>query len=152
MPNIQHSKVVNWILKTQVPRLGLEPLVVELQRQLQLRAVHGTDRGGLPSQILLLPLYSHYARSNKVGQTSLIGFLILFFLFYFLHIYSLSYISIFYECISMIREMVDDLMNCEDLAMNFLVSHVTRQPPVKVTSRYGSCYAPLYTYLSLLLL
>ena len=83
MPNIQHSKVVNWILKTQVPRLGLEPLVVELQRQLQLRAVHGTDRGGLPSQILLLPLYSHYARSNKVGQTSLIGFLILFFLFYF---------------------------------------------------------------------
>ena len=34
------------------------------------------------------------------------------------------------------RDMVDELMNCEDLAMNFLVSHVTRQPPVKVTSRY----------------
>ena len=151
MPNIQHSKVVNWILKTKVPRLGLEPLVVELQRQLQLRAVHGTDRGGLPSQILLLPLYSHYARSNKVGQTSLNGFLILFSILFFTYLFSLIHIDI-YECISMIREMVDDLMNCEDLAMNFLVSHVTRQPPVKVTSRYGSCYAPLYTYLSLLLL
>lgn len=35
-----------------------------------------------------------------------------------------------------IREMVDDFMNCEDLAMNFLISHLTRQPPVKVTSRW----------------
>jgi len=35
-----------------------------------------------------------------------------------------------------IRDMVDDLMNCEDLAMNFLISHITRQPPVKVTSRW----------------
>ena len=31
-----------------------------------------------------------------------------------------------------IREMVDDFMNCEDLAMNFLISHITQQPPVKV--------------------
>jgi len=35
-----------------------------------------------------------------------------------------------------IRDMVDDFMNCEDLAMNFLISHITRQPPVKVTSRW----------------
>jgi len=35
-----------------------------------------------------------------------------------------------------IREMVDDFMNCEDLAMNFLISHITRKPPVKVTSRW----------------
>lgn len=27
-------------------------------------------------------------------------------------------------------------MNCEDIAMNFLVSHFTRKPPVKVTSRW----------------
>ena len=27
-------------------------------------------------------------------------------------------------------------MNCEDIAMNFLVSHITRKPPVKVTSRW----------------
>lgn len=35
-----------------------------------------------------------------------------------------------------IREKVDEFMNCEDIAMNFLVSHVTRKPPVKVTSRW----------------
>ena len=35
-----------------------------------------------------------------------------------------------------VREMVDEYMNCEDLAMNFLVSHLTRQPPIKVTSRW----------------
>ena len=37
---------------------------------------------------------------------------------------------------SAVREMVDEYMNCEDLAMNFLVSHLTRQPPIKVTSRW----------------
>lgn len=35
-----------------------------------------------------------------------------------------------------IRDKVDEFMNCEDIAMNFLVSHITRQPPVKVTSRW----------------
>lgn len=35
-----------------------------------------------------------------------------------------------------IRDMVDEYMNCEDLAMNFLVSHLTGKPPVKVTSRW----------------
>ena len=29
---------------------------------------------------------------------------------------------------------VDEYMNCEDLAFNFLVSHITRQPPIKVTN------------------
>ena len=28
--------------------------------------------------------------------------------------------------------MVDQYMNCEDIAMNFLVSHITRKPPLKV--------------------
>lgn len=32
-----------------------------------------------------------------------------------------------------IRDKVDEYMNCEDIAMNFLVSHVTRKPPVKVS-------------------
>ena len=31
-----------------------------------------------------------------------------------------------------IRDKVDEYMNCEDIAMNFLVSHLTRAPPVKV--------------------
>ncbi|XP_076059880.1 exostosin like glycosyltransferase 3 isoform X2 [Oratosquilla oratoria] len=35
-----------------------------------------------------------------------------------------------------IRDKVDEYMNCEDIAMNFLVSHYTRRPPVKVTSRW----------------
>ena len=35
-----------------------------------------------------------------------------------------------------IREKVDEYMNCEDIAMNFLVSHLTRKPPLKVTSRW----------------
>ncbi|GFO45755.1 exostosin-like 3 [Plakobranchus ocellatus] len=35
-----------------------------------------------------------------------------------------------------IRDKVDEYLNCEDIAMNFLVSHITRKPPVKVTSRW----------------
>ncbi|NXR94818.1 EXTL3 protein, partial [Hypocryptadius cinnamomeus] len=35
-----------------------------------------------------------------------------------------------------IRDMVDEYINCEDIAMNFLVSHLTRKPPIKVTSRW----------------
>jgi len=35
-----------------------------------------------------------------------------------------------------VREAVDEFTNCEDLAMNFLVAHLTRRPPVKVTSRW----------------
>lgn len=35
-----------------------------------------------------------------------------------------------------IRDKVDEYMNCEDIAMNFLVSHITQKPPVKVTSRW----------------
>jgi len=33
-----------------------------------------------------------------------------------------------------IRDKVDEYLNCEDLAMNFLVSHITRKPPIKVYS------------------
>lgn len=35
-----------------------------------------------------------------------------------------------------IREIVNEYTNCEDIAMNFLVSHITRKPPIKVTSRW----------------
>ncbi|CAG0913774.1 unnamed protein product [Notodromas monacha] len=37
---------------------------------------------------------------------------------------------------AVIRHKVDELLNCEDIAMNFLVSHLTRKPPIKVTSRW----------------
>jgi alpha-1,4-N-acetylglucosaminyltransferase EXTL3 len=35
-----------------------------------------------------------------------------------------------------VRDMIDEYMNCEDIAMNFLISHITRKPPLKVTSRW----------------
>ncbi|UYV63609.1 EXTL3 [Cordylochernes scorpioides] len=35
-----------------------------------------------------------------------------------------------------IRDKVDEYMNCEDIAMNFLVAHLTHKPPIKVTSRW----------------
>lgn len=31
-----------------------------------------------------------------------------------------------------IRDKVDEFLNCEDIAMNFLVSHIARKPPIKV--------------------
>ena len=32
-------------------------------------------------------------------------------------------------------EYVDNVSNCEDILINFLISHVTRKPPIKVTQR-----------------
>ena len=34
-----------------------------------------------------------------------------------------------------LHQMVDETGNCEDILMNFLVAHVTRRPPIKVTQR-----------------
>uniref|UniRef100_A0A915KDQ5 Glycosyl transferase 64 domain-containing protein n=1 Tax=Romanomermis culicivorax TaxID=13658 RepID=A0A915KDQ5_ROMCU len=45
---------------------------------------------------------------------------------YYLHEYS-------YVMEDAIRRKVDEIMNCEDIAMNFLVSHITRKPPLKVS-------------------
>jgi hypothetical protein len=44
---------------------------------------------------------------------------------YYLYIYS-------YVMPQAIRDKVDEYLNCEDLAMNFLVAHITRKPPIKV--------------------
>lgn len=41
-----------------------------------------------------------------------------------------------YHMPSEIREHVNKIKNCEDIAMNFLVSHLTRKPPIKTTSRW----------------
>lgn len=43
---------------------------------------------------------------------------------------------------SAIRKIVDEEMNCEDIAMNFLVSHITRKAPIKV----GAFFTLLFTY------
>lgn len=34
-----------------------------------------------------------------------------------------------------LKSMVDQLANCEDILMNFLVSAVTKLPPIKVTQK-----------------
>lgn len=44
------------------------------------------------------------------------------------------------------RDLVDKYVNCEDIAINFLVSHITRKPPLKVRTyvselMFGSCDA-----------
>ncbi|XP_015040870.2 exostosin-3-like [Drosophila pseudoobscura] len=53
----------------------------------------------------------------------------------FLHKYYMYLYT--YHLPQAIREKVDEFMNCEDIAMNFLVSHITRRPPVKITSRWN---------------
>jgi hypothetical protein len=35
----------------------------------------------------------------------------------------------------LIRDSIDEKMNCEDIAMNFLVSHLSQKPPIKVGLR-----------------
>ena len=49
--------------------------------------------------------------------------------FFFLQYYSYVYTHIMENAI---KEMVDNFMNCEDIAMNFLVAHITQKPPIKV--------------------
>jgi len=45
-----------------------------------------------------------------------------------------KYLNLYtYEMPEEIRERVDNVTNCEDIAMNFLVSHLTQKPPLKLT-------------------
>lgn len=37
----------------------------------------------------------------------------------------------------LLQKTVQQSSNCEDILMNFLVSHVTRKTPIKVTQRKG---------------
>lgn len=57
-----------------------------------------------------------------------------FIAFLFACLFSLQYYSYLYThwMSQVIRDRVDEYMNCEDIAMNFLVSHITRKPPIKV--------------------
>lgn len=47
-----------------------------------------------------------------------------------------------------IRDMVDEYINCEDIAMNFLVSHITRKPPIKVSD---SAYARFWCVMMMIM-
>ena len=35
-----------------------------------------------------------------------------------------------------VREMVDRIKDCEDIAMNFLAAHLSRKPPMNVSANY----------------
>lgn len=70
-------------------------------------------------------------------------FVVFFVLFFFasccLQIFFPTVVSQYYAYLysyvmpQAIRDMVDEYINCEDIAMNFLVSHITRKPPIKVS-------------------
>jgi alpha-1,4-N-acetylglucosaminyltransferase EXTL3 len=42
-----------------------------------------------------------------------------------------------YIMASSVRRLVDQMSNCEDIAFNMLVSHLTRKPPLKVTAKWN---------------
>lgn len=72
---------------------------------------------------------SWYYNSNYSCELSMVLMGAAFFHKYYSYVYT-------YVMPQAIRDKVDEYMNCEDIAMNFLVSHITRKPPLKVTSRW----------------
>ncbi|EPB68027.1 EXTL2, alpha-1,4-N-acetylhexosaminyltransferase [Ancylostoma ceylanicum] len=70
-----------------------------------------------------------YYNSNHTCQLSIILTGAAFLHKSYLHAYT-------HQMPEAIRRHVDDVMNCEDIAMNFLVSHITREPPIKTTSKW----------------
>ncbi|KAG5441021.1 Exostosin-3 [Clonorchis sinensis] len=57
----------------------------------------------------------------------------------FLHNYYLYTYT--WDMPSEIRQFIDDKRNCEDIAMNFQISHLTRKPPIKVLKEsYFPCH------------
>ncbi|XP_064652243.1 exostosin-like 3 [Lineus longissimus] len=72
---------------------------------------------------------SWFYNSNYSCELSMVLTGAAFFHKYYAYLYS-------YIMPQAIRDKVDEYMNCEDLAMNFLISHITRKPPIKVTSRW----------------
>lgn len=54
-------------------------------------------------------------------------------LLYSLTVYFQYYMYIYTNKMSpSIRTKVDEFINCEDIALNFLVAHLTKKPPIKV--------------------
>ncbi|KAJ6215419.1 hypothetical protein RDWZM_009919 [Blomia tropicalis] len=85
---------------------------------------------GFPSR---LHLYDNFSRqwqydSEWKNQFSMILTGAAFYHSYYNHLYT-------YVMQENIRKYVDNIMNCEDLAMNFMVSNITRSAPIKVTPR-----------------
>uniref|UniRef100_A0A8C6T3A8 Exostosin glycosyltransferase 1b n=1 Tax=Neogobius melanostomus TaxID=47308 RepID=A0A8C6T3A8_9GOBI len=107
-----------------------------------------------PERIVGYPARSHFWDGNKErwGYTSkwtndysmvLTGAAIYHRYYHFLYTHFLP-VSL--------KAMVDQLANCEDILMNFLVSAVTKLPPIKVTQGIFQCFANAYSKLLPLLL
>lgn len=85
---------------------------------------NGDQREILPIALSPLPERLKLAKENITDCKGFI-FFFLSFIQYFAYLY-------FHWMPQVIRDKVDEYMNCEDIAMNFLVSHITRKPPIKV--------------------
>ncbi|KAJ1364077.1 hypothetical protein KIN20_024084 [Parelaphostrongylus tenuis] len=70
-----------------------------------------------------------YYNSNHTCQLSIILTGAAFLHKSYLHAYT-------HEMPEAIRRHVDEVTNCEDIAMNFLVAHITREAPIKTTSKW----------------
>ena len=82
-------------------------------------------------------LYSHvmFVLQYYVYLYSHVMFVLQYYMYLFCHVmFVLQYYMYLYSHVMPpeIREKVDEYLNCEDLAMNFLVAHITRKPPIKV--------------------
>ena len=82
-------------------------------------------RGPWSSPTLLSSTKYGVFLSDKLSDCNRISVLFSFLLQYYSYLYS-------YWMPAGIREIVDQLMNCEDIAMNFLVTHISGKAPVKV--------------------
>uniref|UniRef100_A0A1I8NI87 Exostosin-2 n=1 Tax=Musca domestica TaxID=7370 RepID=A0A1I8NI87_MUSDO len=85
---------------------------------------------GFPSRLHVWEnLTSHWRyESEWTNQISMVLTGAAFHHKYWSHMYT-------YRMPEVIKDIVDGRMNCEDIAMNFLVANVTNKPPIKVTPR-----------------
>ncbi|XP_076454154.1 exostosin-like 3 isoform X2 [Babylonia areolata] len=83
----------------------------------------------------------HWLYNLKVKDISMTLTGIVFLHKYYLYLYS-------YAMPQAIRDHVNSKTNCEDIAMNFLIAHVTRKPPITVFQSYrmdcAGCSSKLY--------
>ena len=79
---------------------------------------------GITSSQQLHPLKVNNERSEKLVGSYMAGFNCIMF-----------QLTVFYILAQEIKKWVDEHMNCEDIAMNFLIANATRKAPIKVAPR-----------------
>lgn len=115
-----------WLSSAQ-PFLGQQQGAVGLHIQMDQRLFHGADGGRHLSQVLrrrfskMAFVWSVFCWRSTLKHGLLSGR-------YYHHLYT-SYLP------ASLKSMVDQMSNCEDILMNFLVSSVAKLPPIKVTQK-----------------